>query len=59
MKYMGNISIFNDQFNVSAGPDYIPQLFNQKVICVLLCRYFVDLIEVHYQLILSRANYPT
>ena len=39
---------------MSAWPDYIPQLFSQKVICVLLCRYFVDVIEVHNQLILSR-----
>ena len=58
-KYMRNISIFNGYFNVSVWPNYISQLCNQKVICVLLCRYFVDVIEVHYQLILSRDNYPT
>ena len=32
---------------MSAWPDYIPQLFSQKVICVWLCKYFVDVIEVH------------
>ena len=43
---------------MSAWPDYIPQLFSQKVICVFLCRYFVDVIEVHNQLILSSDKPP-
>ena len=43
-------------FDVSAWLDYSPQLLNQTLIEVLLCRYSVDMIKVHNQLTLREVT---